>query len=122
MNGTGAELEGSEGTKPAQSRGELYLEKTRMEDEIQKVMPSLKRRRKWGIAITGLGLLNLAWGALTGNLAAGLFSFIIFLVASMVPWLFFGVALSEIRGLKRAAAEIEGRLSAWEEEELNGEV
>jgi len=71
MSGTCAELEGSEGRKPAQSRGELYLEKTRR---------------------------------LHGALA-----------------LFRGCPVGDSRA-QAAAAETEGRLSVWEEEELNGEV
>lgn len=122
MNETGKDLLASDENGPPSSRGDLYLEKTRMEDEIQELRPVLKRRRAWGIAFSGIGLLNLFSGMATGNLPGGIFGCIVFLVISMVPWLFFGFALSEVRGFERAAAEIESRLSEWEDEEPNGEV
>ncbi len=101
---------GSEGLSPPKSRGELYLEKTRLEDEIQELLPSLRRRKRWGVGLVGVGILQFLVGVISGNIAPGIFVCIIALIISIVPWMFFGIALSEIRGLRAVAQEIEERL------------
>ena len=117
MNETSLERLGPEGPPDPESRGELYLEKTRLEDEIQELLPSLRRRKRWGVGLVGVGILQFLVGVMSGNIAPGIFVCIIALIISMVPWMFVGIALSEIRGLRAAAEEIERRLDEGVESE-----